>query len=390
MSPRRGNGEGSVYQTKDGRWRGAVTLPSGKRKVVSGRTRAEAAVAMAFVLAAVKANRPLPDDQVTVGRFLTERWLPTVEGTRAPKTITSYRQTVRDHIVPHVGRTRLSRLSPQDVQAMMAAVEAASSAHLAKYARSVLRIGLTAAEKWGVVPRNVATLTDPPAVEEREITPLTPGQARLLLDSLEGDPMRTFYLLAMTTGLRLGELLGLHWEDVDLEAGVLQVRRQVQRRSGGGLAERRTKTRGSRAAVALTQMAVTALRAHRRETSRMAGSVFVTASGEPLDPSNVRRHLRRALAAVELPMIRPHDLRHSTATFLLAAGVPARVVQEVLRHASTRMLGTYQHVDVRMQREAMLRLDALLADPGGPGPEAVAIPVATQAHEPARTETHGN
>ena len=392
---RRGNNEGSVYQRPDGRWAGAVTLANGKRKYTYGKTRAEAADKMAILLAKVKQKKPLPDDQITIRQFVRDRWLPTVQRSLAPKTVTSYTQTYDDHIDPYVGRLRLSQLEPWHVQMMMDEIEAAGgSAHQQKYARSVLGIALTLAEKWGTAVRNVVLAVDPPRVEPKEVEPLTVGEARALLGVVKGDQMAVFYLLAMCTGLRLGELLGLDWDDIDLDQAMLVVRRQVQRNKGGGLAARTTKTPGSKAAVALPRIAADALREHRRATARLSGYVFLSAAGRPLDPSNVRRHLRRAMTDAGLTPRSPHALRHSTATFLQAAKVPPRVAQAVLRHANIRTtLGVYTHANLDLQREAMDGLDSLFThDPGNaePLPHPTAIPTATDRNESARTGTEGN
>lgn len=315
---------------------------------------------MSVALAALKKGEAIPDDQISVAKFL-EDWLEAATPALAPRTAISYSQVVRDHLAPQIGSVRLSRLTPQRVQRMMADLARAgvTPASVA-YARVVLRIALGRAVRWGLVGRNVAALADAPHFEARGIEPLSPEQARLLLASLEDDPMRTFVVVAVTTGLRLGELLGLRWEDVDFDEATLSVRRQIQRLAGE-LREVPLKTRASQATIALAPPAVAALREHRTSSGRIGGPVFAAEAGGPLDPSNVRRWWLKALKRAGLPPRRLHDLRHSTATFLLAAGVPARVVQEILRHASYRTTaGTYQHPDLAMQREAMAKLGQLL------------------------------
>lgn len=361
MTRRRGNNEGTITRRKDGRWEAKVSLPEGGRRSFYGETREEVSRRLKAALAALDKGEALPDDKVTVGKFL-QTWLEGATPSLAPRTAISYAQVVRDHLEPQLGSLRLSRLTPLRVQKLMADLARAGvTPKSVVYARVVLRIALGRALKWGLVGRNAAALVDAPKVDRRRIEPLTPEHAKRLLEHLEGDPMRTFYLLAVTSGLRLGELLGLRWDAVDLEAGTLEVRLQVQRLDGELRATETLKRQSSYGVIALAPPAVAALKAHRLASERIGGYVFSTADGGPLDPSNVRRHWLATLDAAGLPPRRLHDLRHSTATFLLAAGVPARIVQEIMRHSHYRTTaGTYQHVDLAMQRDAMDRLGALL------------------------------
>lgn len=361
MTPRRGNNEGSITRRQDGRWEARISLPEGGRRSIYGRTRAEVSQRMKVALSALEKDGQLPNDQITVGGFLGD-WLEAARASVAPRTAISYAQVVRDHLEPQIGSLRLSRLTPQRVQKMMGDLgRDGVTAKSVAYARTVLRIALGVAMKWGLVGRNVAALVDAPKVSARQIEPLTPAQAKALLASLEGDPMRTFYLLAVTSGLRMGELLGLCWDAVDLAAGTLSVRQQVQRLGGELRATEVLKRASSYGTIALAAPAIEALKAHRADSGALVGYVFATEAGGPLDPSNVRRHWLKALAAAGLPPRRLHDLRHSTATFLLAAGIPTRIVQEIMRHSNPRTTtGTYQHVDLTMQREAMAAVSELL------------------------------
>lgn len=391
---RRGRGEGTIAQRKsDGRWVGAVTLEEGGRKWVYGKTRAEVAKRLDRLKAQLAGNAEPPNDALTVERWL-EGWLATAREAVRPKTAISYAQVVRDHLVPQIGRLKLSRLTPARVEKMVAELQEEDvSRSSAVYARTVLRIALSKAVRQGVLGRNAAALAEVPDVQHRSIEPLSAGQARVLLASLEGDPMRPFYLVALTTGLRLGELLGLRWEDVDLDDAHLVVRQQVQR-LGGELRVAAPKTAGSRAAVALAPFTVMHLREHRTLSGRIAGFVFATEDGGPLDPSNVRRHWKKTLKAAGLPDRRLHDLRHSTATFLLEAGVPTRVVQDILRHSNYRTTaGTYQHVDVRMQRDAVGKLGDLFADPQltpNPLPHPTTTTTTTEADTGEQERTGAN
>jgi integrase len=187
-----------------------------------------------------------------------------------------------------------------------------------------------------------------------------------------GDRLEALYAVAITTGLRRGEVLGLRWEDVDLDEGTLAVRRALQRLSGG-LQFTEPKTDRARRTLALPAVTVAALRAHRKRQleERMAagsrwhemGLVFSTGIGTPLDPADLNHHFRRTLERARLPQKRFHDLRHGAASALLAAEVHPRVVMEILGHSNISLtMNTYTHVVEQLKREAAAKMDALLAE----------------------------
>jgi integrase len=170
---------------------------------------------------------------VRPSRFLT-RWLQDVARTRVrPRTFAGYEAAIERHIVPHLDRVRLAKLTPQHLQAWLATLEAQGvSAGRRRYARVVLRMALNTAIRWRLVTTNAATLIDAPRTTSREIRPLNPDQARALLAASREHPLDAFITVAIACGLRLGEALGLQWPDVDLDAGTLQVRRAIQRFGG--------------------------------------------------------------------------------------------------------------------------------------------------------------
>jgi integrase len=187
--------------------------------------------------------------------------------------------------------------------------------------------------------------------------PLSPDEVRRLLEAASGDRLEALYVLAINTGMRRGELLGLKWSDVDLEGGRLSIRRTLTRTDNGKrvtLGE--PKTKGSRRTVRLTQRAIEALRSHlERQLGDIEaagdlyydrGLVFTTETGTPINPSNLRqRSFAPLLKRAGLPHIRFHDLRHTCATLLLSKGVHPKFVQELLGHASIAItLDTYSHM----------------------------------------------
>jgi integrase len=220
---------------------------------------------------------------------------------------------------------------------------------------SSLHKALSQAVSDGLVPRNAASVKAPRPTPE-EMHPLSEDEAQALLNVARShkDRFEALYVLAITTGLRRGELLGLRWEDVDLERGVLRVGRALVR-EGGRHTLGETESRRGRRQVNLTPRTVSALKAHRKkqleEKMKRAslyedyGLIFATGVGTPVNPENlVKRSFKPLLKEAGLPEIRFHDLRHTCATLLLGRGVHPKFVQELLGHATIAMtLDTYSH-----------------------------------------------
>lgn len=368
---RRGHGEGSIKQRTDGLWEARVSLPNGKRKSLYGKTRKEVQDKLRAALRDLDAGLDLSAGRQTVGQFL-DRWLAdSVKSTVRPRTYDSYAQLVRLYLKPDLGHHQLSKLTPQHVQAMMTARTAAGlSPRTVQYARAVLRRALGQAMKWGLVSRNVATLVDPPRSAKKPVTPLTPEQARAFITYTADDRLGPLFHVAIASGLRQGELFGLRWEDVDLDAGVLWVRHALQR-VDGALTLVEPKTALSRRAVTLPASAVAALRVQKdRQTFERAaagelwqegGYVFTSSVGTPLNPSNVAKRLHALLETAGLPHQRFHDLRHCAASLLLAGGVAPRTIMGILGHSQISLtMNTYAHLSPALERDAARALDAVL------------------------------
>jgi integrase len=341
MARSRGNGEGSIYQRKsDGIWCTAVSLDSGQRKVLYGKTRQEVAKKLTQALQALDRGLPVTAERLTVKQYL-ERWLnDSAKPTVRPSTFKSYSDLIRLHLVPELGRLSLAKLTPQDVQAMMSHKQAAGlSSRRVQMVRAVLRSALSQAVKWDLVSRNVATLVDSPRVTYPEIRPLTPEQAKAFIDAAKGDRLEALYSVALAIGLRQGEALGLKWDAVDLDASTLQVRATLQF-TNGTFHFVEPKTARSRRTIRLPRFAVEALRSHKirqLEERLVAGSrwrehglVFPSSIGTPLHAASVTHRFQALLERVGLPQQRFHDLRHCAATLMLVQGVPMRVVMETL------------------------------------------------------------
>lgn len=371
---RRGHHEGSIFRRKDGRWVAGMTVEGLRRKYFYGRTRPEVAAKLAAAMADLaNGQAPSTNERQTVGQFLTDWLKDTAKPRVRASTFRGYEGKIRTHILPGLGKVRLVKLTPQRLEAFLNQKRIAGlSAQTVQHLRAILRAALRDAVKWGLVSRNVATLVDGPRVPHHDIQPLSPDEARRLLEVVAPHRLGALFSVALAVGLRQGEALGLRWEDVDLEEGTLAVRKTLQRIDGKFVLVE-PKTVRSRRTIALPSAAVDALRRHRArqmEDRLMAGSmwkddwglVFTTATGRPLQGTNVTRTFQQLLAKAALRRQRFHDLRHSCASLLLAQGVHPRVVMETLGHSQIGLtMNTYSHVLPPLQREAAVRMDEVLA-----------------------------
>jgi integrase len=371
--PRRSRGEASVYPTKDGRVRGAILLPHPDgtptiRRYVSGRTRADVVRKLDELRREAEAGFPTGQ---TTGDYLA-RWIVAVEPDLAAATHREYARHVRDYWST-LAPIPLTQLTPAHVERVMAELRRRPlSNQTIRHARSTLRRALTDAQRHGLVNRNMAALAKPPKLERREMRALSAAEAGRLVTATADEPLGPVFATAVGTGLRLGELLGLAWSDVDLEARKLTVRRSLARARGGGWGLGEPKTKGSRRTVMLPAIAADALRRQkaRQAADRLAagtawqdrlGLVFTDALGRPLDPPTVSRMFRLTSDRLGLG-VRLHDLRHTAASLMLAAGVPLKVVSEALGHSSIAITAdVYSHVTPDLRREAADAMDRALS-----------------------------
>lgn len=282
---------------------------------------------------------------------------------------------IRRHIVPEIGDRLLNELRPEDVNRLLDACEAKGLAPgSVKKVRDVLNAALNRAMKWGVVDRNAVKLSDARPVPRYEGVWLTPDEVRKFVDAVAGRQWEMLYLMAVGTGMRMGELRGLAWTDVDLKQRTVRVRQQLTGVSTNPLSD--VKTKAGRRTIVLPPHLATALAAHkkRQHEARMAAIAegnpwlndadlcFTAAAGLPVPARTLDKDFHAILEAAGLPRIRFHDLRHSCASYLLQAGVNVKVVQEMLghKHIATTM-DTYSHVIPRMRTEAADALNDVFA-----------------------------
>lgn len=359
-----------MFRRRDGVWAGSVTVGydergTRKRRTVYGAAKADVLEKLARLRADALAGILGDPQRLTVATFL-HRWLEDVARPSVRASVhRRYTEIVRLRIVPQIGGIGLSRLTPVHVQSLLTSLENKGvSPRGRQMAYDRLHRALGQAVQWGLVPRNVCDAVTRPRAPRPTMRVLSPEQVNVLLTAAREDRFHALYVLAVTTGLRQGELLGLQWDDIDLASAAVHVRHALHE-VAGRLWLDEPKTTKARRAVDLPAVTVAALREHR-ERMRAEGHpqefVFCDTQGGPVRKSNlVRRSFLPLLKRASLPRIRFHDLRHTAATLLLLQGVHPKVVQERLGHSQISIaLDTYSHVLPSMGREAAARLDALL------------------------------
>jgi integrase len=401
----RANGDGTVYQRKDSRWEAAgyVLAPGNTRKRIRvyGTNRKEALAKLTEKIAASNRGLPVPSAQGSVAAYLTY-WLENVAVHQLREnTHTRYTAVARLYLIPGLGRKKLAKLTAKDVRTWLNQLRTTCqcctrgtdaqrdeprccaagtccgkrlSPLTLAYVHSVLKSALEHAVREEEIPRNVARNVRTGTPRPRRFEPLTADEARQFLASAQGHRLHALFELALHTGLRKGELLGLRWGDLDLDTGTAAIRRTLQRTSAGGLTTLPTKTRASERRIALPTRCLQSLKRHDEQQQREREAVgttwqhsrhvFTTAQGGPIDPTTLTRTFTTLLRKAGIRRIRFHDLRHSTATLLLEQGVELVVIKELLGHAHIGVTATvYAHVRLRLQRDAIDTLSTALGNP---------------------------
>ena len=364
---KRTSGEGSVYFDETlNKWVAQVQTghyANGRRKFKRSfhDLRKEAERAKRAMLNALDQGQKLDRQALNVAAYL-DHWLAHVvqPSDLQPKTKEGYAYCVK-LLKPLLPAVKLDKLTPEHVERLLTDLGERGgehggplSARTVQYARVTLRRALGRAVKHGTLTRNVATLIDPPKSRRADVQPFTEAQACRLLDAVEGTRWEALYAVAVTLGLREGELLGLAWADVDLGRATVRVRQQLQHLKGQPPMLKVVKTRASRRTLDLPDDLVRRLRDHQdrqrfeREAASDAwrdyGLVFPSTVGTPMIPRNFVRHFKGLLVRAGLPERRPHDLRHTAACLMFARGLRAEEVKDVLGHSSIAItIDTYRH-----------------------------------------------
>jgi integrase len=374
---RRGNGEGSITQhKKSGLYMARYTVHTAKgpkRETIYGKTRRE----VDEKLTRAKADRDdglvFDAENLALGEYL-DTWLQgSVRGYVRQSTFDRYESAVRLHIKPALGRLKLKKLTPAHVQSFYRdRLDAGLAPASVNKLHMVLHKALSQAVQWHMVPRNVTEAVKAPRPAPEEMQTLSAAETRNLLAAARDDRLEALYVLAVSTGMRQGELLALKWKDVDLENARLSVRRTITK-SGGRLLLGEPKTKNSRRTIHLTDASVRALREHlARQVAQIErvgdlyrdeGLVFASEVGTLMNPTNLRkRSFAALLKRADLQPIRFHDLRHTCATLLLTRNVHPKYVQELLGHANIAItLDTYSHVMPGMGTHAAKAMEDALS-----------------------------
>jgi len=400
---KRTNGEGSIWPRKDGRYGYAayVLTTAGTFKRVQGYARSseDARKKLTELISQSDQGVPVANENWTVAEYLTYWLRHVVREERRPKTYQGYEGVVRLHLIPGLGKKRLNKLTAREVRVFMTCVreqcqcckhgwdasrdepcccaladpqccQSRLSTRMVQSIHAVLRNALECAVREEIMPRNVAKLVKVPVPRYKVNRGLTTPQARAVLNAAATHRLRALYVLALYLGLRRGELLGLRWEDVDLDGEKLEVVQTLQR-VGGKLQLVPPKTEDSARTLPLPSPCVEALREHRkRQFSERSdawpdwedcGLVFPSRRGTPMEPDNLRRSWGTIRGKVGLDETRFHDLRHTCVTLLLDLGVPPHVVRDIVGHSDIEVTMTiYAHVSLDEKRKALRKLgDAL-------------------------------
>jgi integrase len=380
----RKSGEGSISQRVDGRWHGRVNLGrglDGKRQVkhVYGTTREEVVARLDEVKHKLRTNEPLDNSHRTVRSFLEGEWLPAIAPQLKPRTLYGYQSIVKQHLVPAFGHLPLHRLEPQFVQRVINAKAAGGlKRQTLRNVHTVLHRALRDAVKWRAVGLNAADAIDfPRNAETPEIHPLNADEARRYIEAARGTWLEAPAVFALRTGVRRGELLGLHWADVDLNARTARITHTVQRLVKTDIVKRSlealptTKTKGSKRVVPLTTEVVAALTAHRKRqaaarlkagaTWENADLVFCNETGGVADPRKIALWHHRTLANARLSHDhRWHDHRHTCGTLLIEAGASLLEVARLLGHTTTQITeAVYVHWTTKQRDTLAERMESL-------------------------------
>jgi integrase len=383
MANRRGHGEGSISERADGRWIMRVDLGRGedgrrRRKATYHATQADAVRSLKKLGGRAADGQLLTTSTPTVATFLEDWYAANVDSWRA-STRRGYRGAIDLYLVPAFGKLRLEQLTPAAVQRWLVQHKTEHGARRRiTLAHATLRSALSEAQRLQLVTINAATLVKVPQPTKRTIAPLDVDQAAAFLKVAGQHRLGALFSVALACGLRLGEATGLKWEDVDLETGELRVRQQLQR-VGRRLVLQELKTEKSRRTLALPQVCLEALRTHRTrqlEERLKAGAdwgdsglLFTTYArrgkgrkvGAAWHPRNVLRVLHGLLADADVPRARFHDLRHSAASLLIAAGVELVEVSMLLGHSELRVTADlYSHLQKQTAAMAARHMDAVL------------------------------
>jgi len=372
MAKKRGNNEGSIYKRNNGTWRAMVTV-QGRRLTHTAKTKNEGQNWIRGMLDEIDNGLTYDNTRVSLETFM-EDWLVSVEPSLRYNTFKQYSQITRQHILPVLGKIQLRDLKPEHIQQLYnQMVKKDFGLRTVQLVHSVIHRALVHAVKLGSIPRNPDDATTPPKPKAKEMRFLDENQVQQLLITAraKNDQLFALYHLAIATGMRQGEILGLKWSDLDWEQGLLQVQRQLTIKKGGGFEFTVPKTKAGVRRIDLGENTLRILREHRQQQfiqMQMAGErwqendlIFPSEIGTIYKRDKLRKQFKCLLKEAGLPAIRFHDLRHTGASLLLNNGIPVIVVSRRLGHARPSItLDVYGHLIPEKQKEVAILMDQLL------------------------------
>jgi integrase len=375
---------GSISKRGNSSWRLVFDLErdhTGKRRQTSFTvrgTKKQAEAALSRRLAEVESGGFVEPGKIKLSEYLS-RWLKHVETKTSAKTHERYSEIVQLAIIPALGSIKLGKLSPMQIQTFYGEAlksgrikgEGGLSARTVLHYHRILFQALRQAVRWRLLSNNPADAVEPPKAVQKEMMALNEDQTAILIESVKNHALYIPVLLAVTTGLRRGEILGLRWCDVDLERAKLSVTQTLIRTDKGGIHFKQPKRKMSRRSVSLPSMLVDVLRKHRAERAEQLlsfgvgwneqGLICSRPAGEPIHPGTLTSKFSHFVKTQDIPKVRFHDLRHTHATQLFKDGIHPKVVQERLGHSTIAVtLDLYSHVLPGMQEDAASRVDTAL------------------------------
>lgn len=395
MAKKRGHGEGSISQRKDGRWMGQITLgidpatKKAKRITFYGKTRREVQDKIREALNLKERGLLSEPSKLTLEEWL-DTWLNDYKKQELkPSTWASYKGLIDNYIKPDLGKYKLNKLRTNDIQRFYnnklengrktqkqndKQELKGLSTRTVKYIHTVLKAALAQAEKEGHIPGNPAAATTQPRQQKKEITPLSVEQVQHFLNSVKDNWLYPLFVTDLGTGLRRGELLGLKWADINLDDGTAMVRRSLIQINSQVILQENTKTKSSTATVKLPDTVVKELKKVKKqqaqdrlflgEAYQDLGFVFAWPDGRPIRPDYLYHQFKILLKTNGLPDARFHDLRHTFCTLLMEAGEDLATVSKLARHSSYSITADiYGHLTKKMQDQAADKLDSILKDP---------------------------
>ena len=370
MARIRGKKDGSIHRRENGTWRAQVSL-EGRRLSYTAKTRRECQEWLKKVIGQIDDGLTYASSTVTLDEFL-QSWLESTKASNRQTTWTQYAQLTRTYVRPHLGKARLKDLRPDQLQSLYNRLLAAGvGTYTVIKIHTMLHSALEQAVKMGIANRNVSGGTIPPKRPTKEMNILDESQVSQLLVAAHGTRLEALLHLALSTGMRQMEILGLKWSDLDWVFQTLKVERQLVRPDWGIAHFAQPKTKYGRRTLALGDRTIAVLRNHnefQNEERKHAGEkwsenglIFTTKFGTPIHPRNLLRDFKLLLRKTGLPVIRFHDLRHTAASLMLNHGIPVIVVSRRLGHAKPSItLDVYGHLLPSMQAEAAQKIDELI------------------------------